>query len=79
MLATVAGQSDVVNLLKNKYGQQEPSPEVVSSLVFCMYKHTYIHTYIYIYIYIYMYVHMYIHVHVYRGIVRPEYLPRHQL
>ena len=56
MLATVAGQSDVVNLLKNKYGQQEPSPEAVSSLVVvCMYKHTHTHIYMYICTYMCMY------------------------
>ena len=53
MLATMAGQSDVVNLLKNKYGQQEPSPEAVSSLVvFCMYKHTHTHTHTHICTYV---------------------------
>lgn len=31
MNAMVASQSDVVDLLKNKYGQQEPFPEAVSS------------------------------------------------
>ena len=30
MFAMVAGMSDVVDLLKNKYGQQEPFPEAVS-------------------------------------------------
>ena len=31
MLAMVASQSDVADLLKNKYGQKEPFPEAVSS------------------------------------------------
>ena len=39
MFAMVAGRSDVVDLLKNKYGQQEPSQEAVSSLnVICYYQ-----------------------------------------
>ena len=33
MSAMVASQSEVVDLLKNKYGQQEPFPEAVSSLL----------------------------------------------
>ena len=32
MLAMVAGQSDVVDLLKNKYDQQEPFLKAVSSI-----------------------------------------------
>ena len=33
MVAMVTGQSKVVDLLKNKYGQQEPFPEAVSGLL----------------------------------------------
>ena len=33
MSAMVASQSEVVDLLKNKYGQQEPCPEAVSILL----------------------------------------------
>ena len=42
MLAMVTGQSDVVDLLKNKYGQQEPSPKAVSSLNFPYYVVSYV-------------------------------------
>ena len=41
MLAMMASQSDVVDLLKNKYDQQEPTPEAVSSLNFIFVCHIY--------------------------------------
>ena len=45
-LAMVAGQSDAVDLLKNKYGQQEPSPEAVSSLnIIFVCSYAYVHMY----------------------------------
>ena len=37
MFAMVAGHSNVVDLLKNKYGQEEPFPEAVSRHFFNIY------------------------------------------